>query len=234
MRRPRQPLPTRCSATSEVNRPLTSLIADGALDADLAALLWLLSERGVPLVVASSSASAAEGVRAAIAELVTGERRLADQQLAGRAIAGRSSLEEVLEIEAPGRADAISDRARDLGVVVIVDGGEPPARVTSAHYVRPVERDAHGHAQRRPPAILSAHETATGRLDHFWWAITDELATRARLEAEEFDAAHRRRARLLVDLTSARVFDRDELRAHVARAALDEGADATSRRDARH
>jgi hypothetical protein len=97
--------------------------------------------------------------------------------------------------------------------------------------VRPIERDAAGHVQRRPPALLSAWSSDMSRLDHFFWAITDELATRVGLEADEFDRLHRRRRRLLTDLVAARVFDLADMRRHIEAAALVE-ADAPSHVDA--
>lgn len=225
-------------ATSEGNRSLTALVAGGALDAELAALLWLLAEHGVPLVVAGPSAAGGAELRSAIAELTTTDHRLADQRLAGRSISGASTLAEVLSLAGGAHATEIPDSARELGVVVIVDGERPVARVASAHYIRPVERDAHGHAQRRPPAVLSARDGEKSRLDHFWWAIIDELATRARLDPAAFTRLHRARTALLAELAAARVVDIAALRAHLARDALAEGAAGAvaepPRPDARH
>jgi len=77
----------------------------------------------------------------------------------------------------------ITDDTRDLGVVMILREG----RVEIAHYVRPVERDAAGHLQRRPPAVLSARNATTGAMDHFHWAFTDELATRAGISRRDLE-----------------------------------------------
>jgi hypothetical protein len=87
-----------------------------------------------------------------------------------------------------------------------------------------VERDGAGHLQRRPPALLSARNSETGRLDHFSWAINDELATRVEMDAADFERAHAQRARLLHDLTVARVFDTDHVRQHLAAGQLQPNA----------
>ena len=90
----------------------------------------------------------------------------------------------------------IADEVRDLGIVLVLRDG----RVVAAHYVRPVERDGAGHLQRRPPALLAAWSPDAAAPDHFYWAITDELATRAGMERDEFEDEHRRRRERLVNL----------------------------------
>ncbi len=207
-------------------RAATELIWAGFIDAQLTALLWLLVEGGVPLVVTTSHGTAAgEELRAALATLVSSGRTTADGALPGGTVHG-TSLEDLLRLSGAGESDEVPDEARELGVVVVL--GQPdldePVRLVRAHYVRPVERDVAGHLQRRPPALLSALDETTFRLDHFFWAITDELATRVVTDAHEFDVAHRRRTRLLSDLVSARVFDGSELRRHIERSALVESS----------
>jgi len=91
------------------------------------------------------------------------------------------SLEDVLRVL--GGEDEITDDTRDLGVVLVVRDRQ----LAVAHYVRPVERDAAGHLQRRPPAVLSARDSASGVLDHFYWAYTDELADRAGISRHELE-----------------------------------------------
>jgi hypothetical protein len=172
------------------------------LDAELASLLWILAETGTPLVVAAPNADAADELRAAVAELASAAAGLADMRLPGRSIVGAATLEEVVaqaDPRATATVDAVPDAARDLGLVVII--GPPDAdgraRVSSAHYLRPIERDAAGHLQRRPPAVLVAWNERAGTLDHFDWGITDELATRARLGVAEFARLQQQRATLL-------------------------------------
>ena len=101
------------------------------------------------------------------------------------------SLEEVLRVL--GGGGEITDDTRDLGVVLIVRDG----KLGVAHYVRPVERDAAGHLQRRPPAVLAARDSQSGVLDHFYWAYTDELATRAGISRHELEDERDARARQL-------------------------------------
>ena len=149
---------------------LRALVADGELDAELAALLAVLAEHGVPLVFAASRPDAARRLSQALAASAGG-------------IVIADSLDEVLRLTGASFG-ALTDAARDLGVIVIHDG----QRVLGAHYLRPVERDAAGHLQRRPPATLSAWSERAARFDHFGWAIHDELATRAALTRDEFES----------------------------------------------
>jgi hypothetical protein len=201
---------------------LTQLIHERVLDPELAALLWLLADARVPIIVMTSGETqVASDLRAAIDSLSRNMPTTADGAMPGGVLRG-SSLEDALD--APGlrlAADArehdhgtdVPDEARDLGVVLIL--GEPTAGgaapVVRAHYVRPIERDQAGHFQRRPPALLSAADEK-GALDHFFWAINDELATRTKMGSADFEREHARRAVVLRDLVSAHVFDDAALR----------------------
>lgn len=220
---------------AHARRAATELIAEGVLDADLAALLWLLIEAGVPLVVATNNAQkAAEEVRGALSGLVARQLVTADGALAGGVLRG-DSLEDVLRFNGATVDDEVPDAARELGVVLVLGQPEPGdlVRVVRAHYLRPIERDGAGHIQRRPPALLSAWDKAASRLDHFHWGISNELARRAEMEPGEFEVVHHRRTQLLDDLASARVFDQDDLRRHIEHAALVEaGAGGSSQVDA--
>jgi hypothetical protein len=158
---------------------LRELTALGELDAGVAALLWLLAEHGLPLTVASSDRVAAERARAAIVA-AAGTGRAARLAPAGGVMLA-DSLEGVLRLL--GGDAALNDGTRDLGLVVIHDG----RRVTSAHYVRPVERDGAGHLQRRPPAVLAAWNERSGAVDDFSWAVTDELADRTGLTRQDLE-----------------------------------------------
>jgi hypothetical protein len=110
-------------------------------------------------------------------------------------VLGRS-LQDVLRVL--GGGGELSDETRDLGIVLVVRDG----RIDVAHYVRPVERDAAGHLQHRPPGVLSARNTATGELDHFYWAFTEELATRAGMTRNELEDEHDARVRQLRSIDS--------------------------------
>ena len=140
--------------------------------------MLVLAEHGVPLVVASREREPAEALRGAFAQQV--RARPARDAIAGGVVVG-DSLEDVLRVL--GGGGEITDDTRDLGVVMIVRDG----RVEIAHYVRPVERDAAGHLQRRPPAVLSARNATTGAMDHFYWGFTEELATRAGISPRDLE-----------------------------------------------
>ena len=215
---------------------MTQLIHDGAIDPELAALLWLLFDARVP-IVAMVTGDPMPGIemRAAIEALSPGATGTADGAMPGGVLRG-SSLEDALRAPGlqivaldphgdahshEGHAPEIPDAARDMGVVVVLDepAADGVAHVLRAHYVRPVERDIAGHTQRRPPALLSAANDE-GRLDHFFWAINDELATRAEMDAADFEREHARRSRLLADLVVAHVFDAPSVRRHIDAALL--------------
>jgi hypothetical protein len=182
--------------------PLAALIAADAIDVELAALVWLLAEQGVPLVVASRDGEQARRFRSAIGALLPEDRRTADMALTGGTFVA-DSFQEVLRLSGAlpeGPNGEVADSARDLGIVHIVRDG----RVRVAHYVRPVERDGAGHLQRRPPAILSATGgEGAGPVDHYYWAFTEELATRAGMDRDEFEDEHRRRTARLAAVPAA-------------------------------
>jgi hypothetical protein len=216
----------------------TQLILSGVVDAEIAAVLWVLVERGVPLVAAARESIHGESLRSAIGLLAAERGAVDDGALAGGTVRA-ASLEDVLRLTGgAGTAPDVGDEARDLGVVCVLNvagspelassAGQPDSAdqpvagfvVSTVHYVRPVERDGAGHLQRRPPAILSAWDEEARRFDHFFWAIIDELATRSAMDAHEFDDTHRRRTALLHDLVDARVLEDEHIRRHIDRAAL--------------
>lgn len=145
--------------------------------------MWLLGERGVPLVVASREAGAAEAVGAAL-EGVNGTL-FAD------------SLEEVARLGGGSATAGLPDELRDLGVVVVVRPIGDGLRIVAAHYVRPLERDAGGHVQRRGPAVLATWDPESGEWAHFAWGVATELAERAGMALADFESERGRRAELL-------------------------------------
>jgi hypothetical protein len=171
-------------------RSVRALVARGSLDAELAALAWILTDSGVPLVVASDDPDAARAIWAAFGPLA-GVRLTADGAPVGGVVIG-NSLEDLV-----GNGE-VPDHARDLGVVLVVESKAFGPRVATGHYVRPIERDAAGHLQRRPPALLSAWNERAGEFDHFYWGVTDELATRAGTTRTEFESDHAARTRQLL------------------------------------
>lgn len=196
---------------------LAELVADDALDADLAALLWLLAEDGVPFVVCAPASAIAASAR--MGEALADARgkpdrdveRIAPDGLWGDRLRSRirklrpsqpffataegGSLGELLE--RLGNAGLGDDEIRALGAVIVLDA---EGRVGAAHYLRPAERDAGGHVQRRPPAVLSARHAASGALEDFSWAVTPELADRVDRSQADLERRRSGRAALLAQL----------------------------------
>ncbi|HEY8198795.1 MAG TPA: hypothetical protein VIF44_03410 [Candidatus Limnocylindrales bacterium] len=172
-------------------------IADGAIDARLAAVVWLLAQGGVPLVVADRDALAGR----ALADALDVFGRPPVLLSAFPRSIGADSLEEVQARLADAPYTLTEDAIRSVGVVVVLD--ELPdgrRRVRAAHYVRPLEQDPEGHVQRRPPALLAAWDAERDRLDDYAWGITTELAGRVGREPVAFERALAERSQLLDDL----------------------------------
>lgn len=188
-------------------------VRDGVLDAELAALLWLLLEGGVPMVVAGDVEGTLRAQLAAAlssldpahewvlldadAEPVTSERLAALLQggVGLGMLVAADSLEGVLHrLVASGLPE---DGVRRLGVVVIVDRTPLGLRCTSVHYLRPTERDAQGHIQRRPPAVLAAWDETDDVYEHYAWGITPELADRVDRSQADFERRQHERALFL-------------------------------------
>jgi hypothetical protein len=147
-----------------------------------------------------------------------------------------SSLEDVFAHLQQPPVRLSDDELSRLGVVLVVrfvpygsspahdvrpqtaDGGapRPQRRVTAAHYVRPVFRDQHGHAQRLPPAVLAVHEPRTDELEHFAWGVTTELASRVGMKRGDFEQEHVRRAEYLRGLHAAGIDDVADVRRAIA------------------
>ena len=113
-------------------------------------------------------------------------------------------LEGVLSrLREPGIAADEDERSR-LGLVLALSKTAAGARVTAAHYVRPVSRDQHGHVQRLPPAVLATWDPAADRWDHFAWGVLPELALRLGMRPIELEREQARRtAGLRADVASA-------------------------------
>ncbi len=143
------------------------------------------------------------------------------------------SLEEVLAQLGSSEIGLTDDEVSHLGVVLIlrvvrsdVDGDRSAAangvrerlvrRIVAAHYVRPLARDAHGHLQRLPPAVLAAWDPERDRFDHFAWGIAPELASRVGRRAGDFEREQGRRAEFLAGLAAAEITGIAEVRAAIA------------------
>jgi hypothetical protein len=132
-------------------------------------------------------------------------------------------LEEVLDRLGSGSVGADPDELSRLGLVLVVRAvdrepvdDEAPRRVAVAHYLRPVVRDAHGHVQRMPPALLAAWDERTDVIEHFAWGILPELAAIAGRRAVEFERELARRAEYLAGLAAAAITDPDAVRGAIA------------------
>ena len=285
-------------------RSIVELLADRVLDAELAALLWLLIEARLPLVVTGPFGAGRTTLLTALLDFLPADARAiplagaeeefewlpeapelgwrrerpagADVSSGARTTSGRrhtiasstvllvaelgdgpphgtwgprariairalsvgygmaatmtcDGLEEVLARLRAAPISADDDELSRLGIVLVMksveieaaDGApaephEPPRRVVAAHYVRPVVRDAHGHVQRMPPAILAAHEPRADRLEHFAWGIVGELAGRTGRRPIDFEREQARRASYLAGLVAAGITDTDAVRTAIA------------------
>ncbi|HYL39982.1 MAG TPA: hypothetical protein VET90_01625 [Candidatus Binatus sp.] len=193
---------------------LVALVAGRTLDAELAALVWLLVDGHVPLLVVPPPARLAAGTqllrgalrslgRDAEAEVAcrpldrAGAWAIAHGERAGATL-GASSLEELRNLLAGPPFLLSRPELTFLGCVLILapPDGQPagPLRVTVAHYVRPLARDAAGHPQELPPAVLATWDEARSRYEQFAWGVLPEIAARLGRKAGDLEAdLHHRR-----------------------------------------
>jgi len=191
---------------------ISAAIAEGVLDEQLAALVWLLCEANVPLVLAGRRGAGPHDLGAAVTGLLaaTGGPPGADVR---QRVVDADSLEDVLGPASAAPGAQIPDQLRGLGTVLVLrDVAGVGRRVATSHYLRPVERDAAGHLQRRPPALLTAWDERDDRFDHFWWGITAELADRTGADVADFERAQRERATMLAGLCEAGLREAADLR----------------------
>jgi hypothetical protein len=212
---------------------LVALIAQGVLDAELAALVWVLVEGRIPLVVAApagrvgaggqllagvlASVHADEAVDGLMAPLTpAGASSLIRGRRAGGVLEA-SSLAEVRERLGAGPLPLTPDQLTFLGCVLVL--GESTAagarrgrlRVAAAHYLRPLARDAHGHAQRLDPAVLATWDDRLGRYEHFAWGVLPEIAARLGRRAGDLEADLHHRRDDLAGLVKAGMSDLAEV-----------------------
>ena len=236
-------------------RSIVGLIAGGTLDAELAALAWLLVEAEVPLVVAAPLGRLGAGRQ--LAEAILGsvlgsppevaapsggsgpnpEPASLDRAAAWALVHGHrpslvveaDSLEALRGslLEPPVRLSP--EELSFLGCVLVLgpadDRGAGALRVLAAHYVRPLARDAHGHAQLLPPAVLATWDAPLGRYEHFAWGVLPEIAARIGRRTGDLEADLRHRRDDLAGLATAGVTSPAEVRRLMAgyRAAYADG-----------
>ena len=217
---------------------LVGLIARGVLDAELAALVWVLVEARIPLVVAAPAGRAGAGAQllAAVIGSIHPDENLeplmgpmgaagAGSLVRGRRAGGvveAQSLGEVRSKLGGGPLPLTDDQLTFLGCVLVVGevgGDERRAgrlRVIAAHYVRPLARDAHGHSQRLDPAVLATWDERLQRYEHFAWGVIPEIAARLQRRTGDLEADLHHRRDDLAGLAKAGVTSVDEVRKLVA------------------
>jgi hypothetical protein len=160
---------------------IVDLLGERRIDAELAALLWLLAVDRIPVHVAAPGAAALAG---AVRDLATEPAAVSEGPGA--------SIEAVLRQPVPLRPAT--------GAIVILDA---EGRVTSAHLLRPPLRDGAGHVRPQGPAVLAARLEAEDRLEHFAWGVMPELAAELERKAGDVEADIDARARFLSGLAAA-------------------------------
>jgi hypothetical protein len=238
---PAAPKPTPAPARPGDPPSLVSLIAQGVVDAELAALIWVLVEARVPLVVAVPEGRAAAGgqllagVIASIHADENTETLQAPMTAAGASslVRGRraggvleaDSLEAVRRRLGSGALPLTDDQLTFLGCVLVLGEGGGKAgggkrggrlRVTAAHYVRPLARDAHGHSQRLDPAVLAAWDDRLEKFEHFAWGVLPEIAARLGRRTGDLEADLHHRRDDLAGLVKGGVTRVDEVRRLIA------------------
>jgi hypothetical protein len=171
---------------------LVASIRSGVLDAELAALLWLLAEGGVPVHVAAPDAGHATALAEAFAPLA--------RDRAVVTVGGGAALEDVLRQPVPLRPAT--------GAVVILDA---QGRVAAAHLQRPPLRDAAGHVRPQGPGVLATGDEARGGWEHFAWGVTPELAEAVGQRAGDFEIEQGRRREFLEAIAASSVEDGEAL-----------------------
>jgi hypothetical protein len=215
---------------------IVAVISQGVMDAELAALVWVLVEARVPLVVATPEGRAGAGAQllAGIVGSIHADEAVdnlrtplgaagASSLVRGRRAGGvieANSLEEVRRKLGSGALPLTEDQLTFLGCVLVIgDGGDARRgrlRVTAAHYVRPLARDAHGHSQRLDPAVLAAWDPRLERYEHFAWGVLPEIASRLGRRGGDLEADLHHRRDDLAGLVKAKLTEIGEVRRLIA------------------
>jgi hypothetical protein len=231
---PTSPPPAGASATAAPS--LVALIAKGVMDAELAALVWLLVEARVPLLVAAPAGRAGAGgqLLAGIIGSIHADEQTetlggpltaagASSLVRGRRAGGVLEADSLADVRAQlggGALPLSDDQLTFLGCVLVIgevgDARRGRLRVTVAHYVRPLARDAHGHSQRLDPAVLAAWDPRLERYEHFAWGVMPEIAARLGRRAGDLEADLHHRRDDLAGLAKAGVTEVGEVRRLVA------------------
>lgn len=231
---PKGPAPPPVNAGADPS--IVALVAKGVMDAELAALVWLLVEARVPLVVAAPQGRVGAGgeLLAGIIGSIHADEQTdsirgplsaagASSLVRGRRSGGvleAGSLAEVHQVLGAGPLPLSEDQLTFLGCVLVIGEGSEGRggrlRVTVAHYVRPLARDAHGHSQRLGPAILAAWDPRLERYEHFAWGVLPEIAARLGRRAGDLEADLHHRRDDLAGLAKGGLTDLAEVRRLIA------------------
>lgn len=184
---------------------LPGLVREGALDAELGALLWSLAGAGVPVHVVAPDGDGAEPVAAALRAIARDEGTVT--------VGVGDALERVLALPVPLRPAT--------GAVLVVRDGV----VAAAHLLRPPLRDAGGHVKAQGPAVLATADPGGG-WEHFAWGITPELAGLVGLPAGDFEIDGDRRRAYLAGLAEAGIVEPADVDAALRGYAFDAGTAA--------
>ena len=174
---------------------ITAAIGAGVLDAELAALVWLLTQGRVAVHVAGDGEVAAA--------LVDAVRDITSDPALVTAGPG-ARLEDVIRQPVPLRPS--------IGVVLVVTDG----RVRAAHLLRAPLRDAGGHVHPQGPAVLATWDERDAIWEHFGWALAPEIAETIGRPAGDVEIEQGRRRAYLDALVAAGVEAPREVRAAIA------------------
>ena len=190
------------------------------MDPGIAALAWLLIEGGVPIVVTGRTPAELRGqiIRAMLSidparpwVTLDGDEEMPTTDRLSAIVRGGVSLgltlaaddlRDVLDRLTSAPIGLPEDAVRRLGIVCVADAFDDRARLSAVHYLRPAERDAEGHVQRRPPAVVATWDDVTGAHEHYAWAITPELADRVDRSQADLEERLRDRERFLAEAAS--------------------------------
>lgn len=181
---------------------ITRLISEGMLDAELAALTWLLVGSGVEAHVVAAVPTHAERLAVALRAMAPDPAKVT--------LSSGDALERVLALPVPLRPAT--------GVVLVVRDGV----VAAAHLLRPPLRDAGGHVRSQNPAVL-AISSEGGHWEHFAWGIAPELSDLVGEPAGDFEIDLATRRDYLAAMVEADVIEPEAAAGALARYAFGAG-----------
>ncbi len=194
---------------------VTGWIRLGILDPELAGLVSIMIEHGLPLVVAAGNEAAggrwaANEVRAGLGRVLLASALPPAQgtRTSAPVTVDATSLELVLARMPLLSLEAVDESGARVAIVVVLGLDAGAAwRVVAAHLLRPPLRDGHGHLQRQGPAVLATWDPGLARFEHFAWAVMPELARLIDRRSGDLEAEVETRVDLLAGLVAHRIED---------------------------